>query len=87
MLIHVRLLGFYQMMLGRMYQDVNLAGGANLEELWNYFQRSYAQLHEKEMKNIAGMAVNGVYVPRTEWKRHTLSDEDRVDLISQMAGG
>jgi thiamine biosynthesis protein ThiS len=75
------------MMLGRMYQDVKLKSGANLEDLWNYFQRSYAQLHEKDMKNIAGMAVNGTYVPRKRWKRHTLREEDRVDLISQMAGG
>lgn len=87
MKISVRLLGFYQMMLGRMYEDIRLDPGANLEDLWNYFQDRYVQLQSEDMKRIAGMSVNRIYVRRKNWISATLKEGDKVDLFSQMAGG
>ena len=40
-----------------------------------------------DMKRIAGMSVNGTYMERKKWKAVTLSEGDKVDLLSQMAGG
>ena len=85
--VHVRLLGFYQMMLGRMYEDIQLRKGASLDELWNYFQSSYVQLQSEDMKRIAGMSVNKTYIPRKNWRSFVLQEGDKVDLLSQMAGG
>ena len=85
--IQVRLLGFYQMMLGRMYEDVRLEAGANLENLWAYFRDNYPQMQPADMKRIAGMSVNGTYIQRKKWSTVTLSEDDKVDLLSQMAGG
>ena len=85
--VRVRLLGFYQMMLGRMYENIELEEKSNLEDLWNHFQSSYVQLQSEDMKRIAGMSVNGTYVRRKKWKSFTLQQGDKVDLLSQMAGG
>ena len=85
--VHVRLLGFYQMMLGKMYEDVTLEEGSNLDDLWNHFRNSYVQLRDSDMKSIAGMSVNGIYVPRDKWSNFIIGDDSDIDLISQMAGG
>ena len=85
--VRVRLLGFYQMMLGRMYENIELEEKSNLEDLWNHFQSSYVQLQSEDMKRIAGMSVNGTYVPRKNWRSFILYEGDKVDLLSQMAGG
>ena len=87
MKVQVRLLGFYQMILGKMYEEVTLQEGATLETLWTHFQEKHPQLRREDMKWIAGMSVNGTYIHREQWETRYLSDDDKVDLISQMAGG
>jgi len=87
MVIHLRLLGFFQMMLGRMYDTVQLEEPATLEDLWNHLVSAHPQLQEEDMSRIAGMAVNGCFAGRSTWKTVPLSPEDRVDLLSQMGGG
>lgn len=74
-------------MLGRMYEDVHLPEEANLESLWDYFSSNYPQMHPADIKRIAGMSVNGTYIQRRKWKTYVLSEDDNVDLVSQMAGG
>ena len=85
--VRVRLFGFYQMALGKMYDTIELEEEANLEDLWNHFRDAYVQLKSEDMKRIAGMAVNGRYVNRRLWSTYILREGDRVDLLSQMAGG
>lgn len=87
MKIRVRLLGFYQMMLGKMYEEVELLPGANLEDLWIHFKSTYRQLQDEDMKAIAGMSVNGRYIKRDRWTGYSVKAGDRVDLLSQMGGG
>jgi len=83
----MRLLGFFQMMLGTMYTTVRIEEPATLEDLWDHLVASYPQLQEEDMSRIAGMAVNGCFAGRNTWKTVDLSPEDRVDLLSQMGGG
>jgi thiamine biosynthesis protein ThiS len=87
MKVQVRLFGYYQLTLGKMYETIELNEEANLNDLWNHFRNRYVQLKSEDMKRIAGMAVNGMYVKKKSWKTHTLRDGDRVDLLSHMAGG
>lgn len=75
------------MMLGKMYENVELTAPANLEDLWNYFVANYKQMQGEDLRAIAGMSVNGVYVGVENWQDYQLKDKDEVNLLSQMGGG
>ena len=87
MVVNVRLLGFFQMMLGRMYLEVSLDSDSTLEDLWNHFVATYPQFEEDDLRRIAGASLNGVYAPSEQWDTAKLSDGDQVDLLTQMGGG
>ncbi|MBI9104520.1 MAG: MoaD/ThiS family protein [Spirochaetales bacterium] len=87
MTIKIQLFGYYQMMLGRMYLEITLTEPSSLEDLWQHMVSSHRQLKSPDMKAIAGMAVNGRYIKREDWSRFQLTDMDKIDLASQMAGG
>ncbi len=87
MVVNVRLLGFFQMMLGRMYLEVSLDSNATMEDLWHFFEAAYPQFAKDDLRRIAGASVNAVYAPSEEWATTALSDGDQVDLLTQMGGG
>lgn len=87
MTINLRLLGYYQLITGTLYLKPELPDGSTLEELWELLVSRYRQLESKDMKSIAAMTVNGVYVHRDDWCDYNPNDNDDIYLISQMAGG
>lgn len=46
-------------------------------------------LQRHKISDTGGMAiaVNAVVVPKTTWENHTLSDQDKITLITATAGG
>jgi thiamine biosynthesis protein ThiS len=87
MTINLRLLGYYQLIIGTMYMEVDLPVQSSLEDLWDYLVSGYRQMQSKDMKMIAGITVNKEFISRGDWHSKILIHGDRVDLVSQMAGG
>lgn len=87
MLIKLRLLGFFQMMLGTMYLDMELPKGSTAYDLWQNLVSQYVQLQKEDMSRIAGMTLNGEYKYVQDWPNVLLNDGDKVDLLTQMGGG
>jgi len=87
MLIKLRLLGFFQMMLGTMYLDIELPEKSTAQDLWQILVRRYSQLQKEDMSKIAGMTVHGKYVQVENWPFVLLRNGDQVDLFTQMGGG
>ncbi|QRN86452.1 MoaD/ThiS family protein [Clostridia bacterium] len=87
MLIKLRLLGFFQMMLGTMYLDMELPEGSTAHDLWQNLVNRYVQLQKEDMSRIAGMSLNGEYKYVQDWPGVLLHDGDEVDLLTQMGGG
>ena len=87
MLINLRLLGFFQMMLGTMYLKVELLPESTAYNLWQELVGRYVQLQKEDMSKIAGMSLNGEYKYVQDWPDVLLHDGDEVDLLTQMGGG
>lgn len=87
MTIKLRLLGYYQLIIGTMIMDMILPENSSLEDLWQSLVSRCRQLESEDMKSIAGMTVNGVYINRKDWSTTVLVPNSAVDLVSQMAGG
>ena len=87
MQIKLRLLGFFQMMLGTMYLDLDLPKGSTAQDLWQSLVNKYVQLQKEDMSRIAGMSLNGEYKSVQDWPDVVLHEGDEVDLLTQMGGG
>ena len=87
MVIKVRLLGFFQMMLGTMYLDMEIPAGESIRYLWESIVDKYVQLQKEDMSRIAGISVNGEYIHQKNWNSFLLKKGDMVDLLTQMGGG
>lgn len=87
MTIKLRLLGFFQMMIGTMHLEIELPAGSTAQDLWVALVHRYVQLQKEDMSKIAGMSLNGGYVHLQDWPSVQLCDGDEVDLLTQMGGG
>lgn len=85
--IRIRLLGFFQMMLGTMYLECQLEEGATAQDLWQHLADRYGQLRDPEMRSVAGIRVDGTHYPARQWESVRLHPGSEVDLLTRMGGG
>ncbi len=85
--IRVRLLGFFQMMLGTVYLECRLEEGATAQDLWRHLEGRFEQLRDPEMRSVAGIRVNGTHYPARQWESVPLHSGSEVDLLTRMGGG
>jgi sulfur carrier protein ThiS len=87
--VHLHILGYFQMILGSMDQEVTLPAGSSAADLWDHLTAAYRQLQNRldALQSAAGITVNHLYIPQERWGQTLLSDGDRVVLVSQMGGG